>query len=54
MCINFFQEARQESGEFKAELDMLKAEMANKDFKNKGNSLFGEVNTIWAIGVHKI
>ncbi|KAK3728992.1 hypothetical protein QZH41_019415 [Actinostola sp. cb2023] len=40
---NCLQEARQESGEFKAELDILKAEMANKDFKNKGNSLFGEV-----------
>ncbi|KXJ09909.1 protein Spindly [Exaiptasia diaphana] len=40
---NCLQEARQEAGEFKAELDMLKAEIANSNFKNKGNSLFGEV-----------
>ncbi|XP_031549338.1 protein Spindly-like isoform X2 [Actinia tenebrosa] len=40
---NCLQEARQEAGELKAELDSLKADVASKNFKEKGNSLFGEV-----------
>ena len=37
------QEARQESGELKAELQALKAVEASRNFQGKGNSLFGEV-----------
>lgn len=40
---NCLQEVRQENGELKAELQALKAEQANKNFRGKGNSLFGEV-----------
>ena len=37
------QEARLEAGEFKAELENLKAENARRNFGKQGNSLFGEV-----------
>ena len=38
------QEARQEAGQLKAELDALKAEQDSRNYKEKGNSLFGEVS----------
>ena len=37
------QEARLEAGEFKAELESLKADNARRNFGKQGNSLFGEV-----------
>ena len=40
---NCLQEARQENGELKAELQILKAEKSSGSFRGKGNSLFGEV-----------
>lgn len=40
---NCLQEARLEAGEFKAELENLKAENARRNFGKQGNSLFGEV-----------
>lgn len=40
---NCLQEARNEAGELKAELENLKADNARRNFGKQGNSLFGEV-----------
>ena len=41
------QEARLEAGELKAELENLKADNARRNFGKQGNSLFGEVQSIF-------
>lgn len=40
---NCLQEARNEAGELKAELENLKADNARRNFGKQGNSLFGEI-----------
>lgn len=41
------QDARLEAGELKAELENLKADNARRNFGKQGNSLFGEVRSIF-------